>query len=61
MDTVLAQIIWTVFAFVFFVGIVIWAMSSRRKKDFDDAARMALDDDKELTDEQRRDGWSREF
>jgi cytochrome c oxidase cbb3-type subunit 4 len=54
MDTVLAQIIWTVFAFVFFVGIVVWAMSSRRKKGFDDAARMAMDDDKELTDEQRR-------
>jgi cytochrome c oxidase cbb3-type subunit 4 len=47
--------IWTVIAFVFFVGVVIWAWSSRRKKDFDKAARMALDDDEAVTDEQRRD------
>jgi cytochrome c oxidase cbb3-type subunit IV len=45
---------WTVIAFVFFVGVVFWAWSGRRKKDFDDAARMALDDEKTLTDEQRR-------
>ncbi len=54
MDTILLQIIWTVFAFVFFFGIVVWALSGRRKKDFDKAARMALDDDKTPTDEQRR-------
>lgn len=54
MDSTLLQIIWTVFAFVFFVGVVIWAMSGRRKKDFDKAARMALDDDESLTDEERR-------
>ena len=54
MDSMLLQIIWTVFAFVFFIGVVIWAMSGRRKKGFDDAARMAMDDDKELTEEQRR-------
>jgi len=53
-DSTLLQIIWTVFAFVFFVGVVIWAMSGRRKKDFDKAARMALDDDESLTDEERR-------
>ena len=46
MNTVLAQIVWTVVAFVFFVGVVIWAWSGRRKEDFDKAARMALDDDK---------------
>ena len=54
MDTTLLQIIWTVFAFVFFIAVVVWAMSGRRKKDFDKAARMALDDEKSLTDEQRR-------
>jgi len=54
MDTTLLQIIWTVFAFVFFIVVVVWAMSGRRKKDFDKAARMALDDEKSLTDEQRR-------
>ena len=47
MDSTLLQIIWTVVAFVFFIGVVIWALSSRRKADFDKAARMALDDDEE--------------
>lgn len=51
---VFLQIAWTVFAFVFFVGIVFWAWSGKRKSSFDEAARMALDDDQELTDEQRR-------
>ena len=42
------QTVWTVIAFVVFVGIVIWAWSSRRKEDFDKASRMALDDDKPI-------------
>ncbi len=46
---------WTVVAFVFFVGVVFWAWSGKRKNNFDEAARMALDDDKDLTTEQRRD------
>ena len=33
-------------ALVVFVGIVVWAFSSRRKADFDKAGRMAMDDDK---------------
>lgn len=49
------QSAWTVFAFVFFVGVVFWAWSGKRKGSFDEAARMALDDDKDLTTEQRRD------
>ena len=48
MSTGLIQTVWTVIAFVIFVGIVIWAWSSRRKEDFDKAARMALDDDKPI-------------
>ena len=28
-----------------FIGIVIWAWSGKRKKDFDEAARLPLDDD----------------
>ena len=52
MDTTLLQIIWTVVAFVFFVGVVIWAWSGKRKSDFEKAARMALDDDESVTDEQ---------
>lgn len=48
------QSAWTVIAFVFFIVIVFWAWSGRRKKDFDKAARMALDDEESLSEEQRR-------
>jgi cytochrome c oxidase cbb3-type subunit 4 len=54
MSSELFQIIWTVFAFVFFIAVVVWALSSRRKADFDKAARMALDDDEPLSKEQDR-------
>ncbi len=40
----LVQSIWTVVVFITFIGIVWWAYGSRRKKDFDEAARLALDD-----------------
>jgi len=49
------QSAWTVFAFVFFVAVVFWAWSGKRKSSFDEAARMALDDDKDLNVGQRRD------
>lgn len=45
-NSVLIESIWTVIAFVIFIGIVIWAWSGRRKEDFDEAARMAMDEDK---------------
>ena len=48
------QTAWTVFAFVFFVVVVFWAWSGKRKSSFDKAARMALDDDKDLTEDQLR-------
>jgi cytochrome c oxidase cbb3-type subunit 4 len=38
---------WTVLLLVVFVGIVIWAYSGARKKDFNEAARLPLDDDDE--------------
>lgn len=41
----LGHSIWTVIVFIIFIGIVLWAYSGRRKKDFDEAARLALDDD----------------
>ncbi len=44
-NSVLIESIWTVIAFVIFIGIVIWAWSGRRKEDFDQAARMAMDED----------------
>jgi cytochrome c oxidase cbb3-type subunit 4 len=51
----LMQSIWTVVAFVIFVAIVIWAWSSKRKASFDKAARMALDDEESVSDDQKRD------
>jgi cytochrome c oxidase cbb3-type subunit 4 len=35
----------TLVLFLVFLGIVIWAWSSKRKKQFDEAARLPLDDD----------------
>lgn len=37
--------VWTVVVMVLFVGIVIWAYSRKRKTEFDEAARLPLDDD----------------
>lgn len=39
------QTVWTVVAMVFFIAIVIWAWSGKRKKDFDEASRMPLEED----------------
>ncbi len=36
----------TVVSFLVFIGIVIWAWSARRKSQFDEAARLSLDDDR---------------
>lgn len=48
------QSVWTILAFVIFIGIVVWAWSSRRKGDFDKAARMALDDDEPIDEQQTK-------
>jgi cytochrome c oxidase cbb3-type subunit 4 len=45
----------TVVSLGLFIGIVWWAWSSRRKKDFDEAARLALDDDDKPAPEKRAD------
>ena len=45
MDSNLIQVVWTVVVAVLFVGIVIWAWSSKRKQDFDEAANMPFDED----------------
>ena len=37
--------LFTLFMFLSFVGIFLWAYSSRRKKDFDEAANLPLQDD----------------
>ncbi|MDP1735174.1 MAG: cbb3-type cytochrome c oxidase subunit 3 [Sulfuritalea sp.] len=37
--------LFTVLAFIAFIGIVWWAYSDRRKKTYDEAAMLPLDDD----------------
>ena len=39
------QMIWTFVAFVVFVGIVIWAWSSKRNQEFHEAANLIFDKD----------------
>ncbi len=36
---------WTAALLLVFIGIVIWAYSGARKKDFEQASRLALDED----------------
>ena len=45
MDLVTFHSFWTVALLILFIGIIIWAFSSRRKQRFDAAARMPLEDD----------------
>lgn len=47
MDPVTFQPIYTVIVFITFIAIVIWAWSSKRKKSFDEAANIPLEDDVE--------------
>ncbi|MBX2869529.1 MAG: cbb3-type cytochrome c oxidase subunit 3 [Acidiferrobacterales bacterium] len=44
--------IWTLSLLILFIAIIIWAWSSSRKKEFERAARMPLDDD-QSTDTKR--------
>jgi len=45
MDNTTIQSIWTVLVFITFIGIIFWAYSGARKKEFDAAAHSILDDD----------------
>lgn len=45
MDPIFLHIVWTVISFVFFVGIIVWAYSGKRKAVFDQAAQLPLEDD----------------
>ncbi|MBA1146863.1 cbb3-type cytochrome c oxidase subunit 3 [Ectothiorhodospiraceae bacterium WFHF3C12] len=45
---------------IIFIGIVIWAYSSKRKKDFDEAARLPLDAEQNNTSESEREGKGHE-
>lgn len=37
----------TIFAMIAFIGVVLWAYSSYKKKDFDEAAQLPFSDDDE--------------
>ena len=58
MDPLVLHMIWTVISFVFFVGIIVWAYSSKRKSTFDAAAQLPLEDDEfvQVRAEDRRHG-----
>ena len=43
----------TVVALITFLGIVAWAWSSRRRADFEAAARLPLDEDDAATDREK--------
>lgn len=50
----------TLVLMVVFVGIVIWAYSSKRRKDFDEAARLPLDAERDDSSESQREGKGHE-
>jgi cytochrome c oxidase cbb3-type subunit 4 len=60
MDNSTLQGLGTVFAMAAFIGVVIWAYSSNKKKDFDEAAQLpfADEDEHETSDEQHKDARS---
>jgi cytochrome c oxidase cbb3-type subunit 4 len=46
----------TIFVFVSFIGLVIWAYSDRQRLEFDEASRLPFEDDKkDLADAQESD------
>jgi cytochrome c oxidase cbb3-type subunit 4 len=53
MDPGIWRGIYTLIMLLLFIGIVAWAWSSKRKKDFDDAARLPLDSDEVPTRDDR--------
>jgi cytochrome c oxidase cbb3-type subunit 4 len=45
MDLVTFHSWWTVVMFATFVGIIVWAWSGKRRRAFEEAARLPLEDD----------------
>ena len=48
MDSITFHTIWTVFMMVAFVALIVWVMSGKQKKAFDDASRIPLGDDSDI-------------
>lgn len=44
----------TLLLMIVFLGIVFWAYSRRRRKDFDEASRLPLEDDRKPHDDEER-------
>jgi len=45
MDMNMIRALITLLSFATFIGILLWAWSSRRRSDFEEAARLPFDDD----------------
>jgi len=52
MDAGLFRGLYTVLMLLIFIGICVWAYSSRRKTDFEEAAHLPLDEDDVLNQDQ---------
>jgi cytochrome c oxidase cbb3-type subunit 4 len=46
----LFQSLWTIVVMITFLGIVVWAFSSKRKAAFDEAARLPFEDEPQIDD-----------
>jgi cytochrome c oxidase cbb3-type subunit 4 len=44
-DFTMIQALWSIVILITFLGIVVWAYSSKRKSAFDEAARLPFDDE----------------
>lgn len=47
------QSVWTVLVMIIFLGIVVWVYGKKRKSDFDDAARLPLEEEDELAENKK--------
>ena len=54
MNLVMFHSFWTLGALVIFVGIIFWAYSKNRNNDFNEAARLPLEDDQPLTETDKK-------
>ena len=45
MNYTLIDVVWTITVMVIFIGIVVWAYSSKRKQRFDDASHIPFNED----------------
>ena len=47
--------LWTAALLVIFIGIVVWAWSGKRKKDFEQAAQLPFEEDDPVPNAEKRD------